>query len=227
MKLSELPTSEKPRERLIKYGANNLSNEDLLAIILRNGTKNINVKELSSEVLTKIKCIENLEDLSVNELTAIKGLGKVKAISILAAIELGKRVSSKTITERLKVNNTEQVHAFFASLIGSSKQEELLVILLDHKKRLINYQIMYRGTVDCTVASPKEIYNYAVKEKAAGLIIMHNHPSGIITPSKEDIELTNNLTLSGQVLGIALLDHLITNGEEYYSFYDAMVQNEG
>lgn len=226
MKLSDLPASEKPRERLIKYGASNLSNEDLLAIILRSGTKDNNVKILSSAILTKIKSIENLDELSINELTEIKGLGKVKAISLLAAIELGKRVASKTITDGVVINNTKITHEYFAQLIANNNQENLLVILLDNKKRLINYQIMYKGTIDTTLASPKEIYNYAIKEKASGLIIMHNHPSGIVTPSNEDRSLTNDLILSGKILGVTLLDHIITNGKDYFSFFNEMVADE-
>ena len=226
MKLESLPVSEKPRERLIRYGASNLSNEDLIAIILRCGTKNINVKALSSEVLTKIKNIEELDNLVIKELTAIKGIGKVKAISLMAALELGKRVTNKTITENLLVNNTLSAHRYFANLIANSKQEQVLVILLDNKKRLISYEIMYRGTISETVASVKEIYNYAVKANAAGIILMHNHPSGIVKPSEADKELTNNLILSGQILGIAFLDHIITNGKDYYSFFDEMSENE-
>ena len=226
MTIKELPTSEMPRERLIRYGADNLSNEDLLSIILRTGTKEKNVKMLSSEVLTKIKKMEELNQLGVNELTEIKGLGKVKAITILAAIELGKRVGNRTITDKLLINNGELVHNYFAPLIGNKSREELLVVLLDSKKRLINYQIMYKGTVNETFCSPKEIFHYAIKEKAAGIIVMHNHPSGDIKPSEEDAKMTNELITAGRVIGIHLLDHIITNGSEYYSFFDEMVKDE-
>lgn len=226
MKIKELPNDEKPRERLLKYGAPNLSNEDLLSIILRTGTTNTSVKELSNIILSKIKNIEDLNNITPNELLNIKGLGKVKIITLLAAIELGKRVSNKTIKDKLVINNTAIVHSYFANLISSSNQEELLVILLDNKKRLISYQIMYKGTSNNSSVSPKEIFNYAIKERADGLIIMHNHPSGLINPSEADKELTNNLILSGKVIGIPLLDHIITNGKEYYSFFDEMVKNE-
>jgi len=226
MTIKELPPSEKPRERLIKYGANNLSNEDLLAVLLRMGTRAKNVKELSSEVLFKIKKLENLNEISINEFTQIKGLGKVKAMSILAAIELGKRVNNKTIDERLLINQAPIVHEYFSPLIGSKTREEVLVILLDNKKRLLGYQIMYQGTSDETLCSPKEVFHYAIKEKASGIIMMHNHPSGDIRPSEEDINLTNNLINMGKVMGIHLIDHIITNGKHYYSFFDDEVKNE-
>ena len=226
MKIKNLPDSEKPRERLIKYGADNLSNEDLLSIILRTGTKEKNVKLLSQEVLTKIKNVEDLNNLSLNELTGIKGLGKVKAITIMAALELGKRVANKTIEERLLLNNVKVIHDYFANLISDKKHEELLIILLDRKKRLLSYQVMYRGTFDELAASPKEIFNYAIKEEASGIIVMHNHPSGDINPSEADINMTNNLITTGRIVGIHLLDHIITNGKEYYSFFDEMVKHE-
>src|SRR5574344_1944293 len=172
MTIKDLPNQEKPREHLLKYGASNLSNEDLLSILLRTGSKDNNVKIISNEILTKIKAIEDLDDLGINELTSIKGVGKVKAITLLAAIELGKRVSNKTINEGLVINNTNLVHSYFANIIASSKQEELLVILMDNKKRLISYQIMYKGTDNASLVSPKDIFNYAIKERASGIIIM-------------------------------------------------------
>lgn len=226
MILKDLPTSEKPRERLLKYGASYLSNEDLISIILRTGTKNQSVKVLSSKVLSKIKSISDLNDLSIAELTSINGLGKVKAITLLAAIELGKRVSNKEIEEGITLNNTDLVHSYFSLLIGSKIQEELLVILLDNKKRLINYKIMYKGTATSSLASPKEIYYYAIKENAAALIIMHNHPSGVILPSDDDYLFTKSLMQTGNLVGIPVLDHLITNGKEYYSFFKEMVHHE-
>lgn len=226
MTIKDLPNEERPRERLIKYGASNISNEDLISILIRTGTKNNNVKVVSNEILTRINHIEDMDNLSLGELTSINGLGKVKAITLLAAIELGKRVSNKTINEGLVINNTNLVHSYFANIIASSKQEELLVILMDNKKRLISYQIMYKGTDNASLVSPKDIFNYAIKERASGIIIMHNHPSGIINPSEDDKIITNNLITTGKVIGIPLLDHIITNGINYYSFFEEMVKNE-
>lgn len=220
MKIKDLPNLEKPRERLLKYGANNLTNEELISIILRAGTKNSNVKILSNEVLSKSKSINNLKDITIKELCSIKGIGKVKAVTLLAAIELGKRVYTKEIDDKLILNNSSLVHKYFSSLIGHQKQEEVLVILLDNKKRLITYKKMYKGTKSSSLASAKEIYNYAIKEDADAVILMHNHPSGILIPSDEDIKLTNNLINTGKIVGIPLIDHLITNGINYYSFFN-------
>ena len=226
MKLKELPKMEMPRERLIKYGAANLSNEDLISILIRTGSKDKNVKELSSEILSKIKEISSLNDLSLRELTHIKGVGTTKALTILAAIELGKRVCNASIEEKIILNNTELVNKYFAPLIAKEKQENLLVILLDNKNRLISYKIMFKGTSTYSLVSPKEIFNYAVKERADKLIIMHNHPSGIVEPSDADIELTNQINMSGKIIGIPLVDHIITSGNTYYSFYEELTKNE-
>lgn len=226
MKLKELPDEEKPRERIIKYGVSNVSNEDLISVLIGSGFKNVNVKELSFQILSKINNINNLDDLSIRELTSIKGIGLVKALNIIAAIELGKRVSIIKVPERVIINNTELVHKYFANIIAKEKQENLLVILLDNKKRLISYKNMFKGTDNSSIVSIKEILNYAIKERASAFVIMHNHPSGDVTPSDADIELTNSLIESGKLIGIYLVDHIITNGEYYYSFFKEKCLNE-
>lgn len=226
MKLKDLPKEERPREHLLKYGASNLSNEDLISILIRTGTKNKNVKELSSEILSKIKLFNNLDELSVRELTKINGLGESKALTIISAIELGRRVSIKTIPDRITLNKTDIVNKYFSNLITSSNQEELLVILLDNKTRLITYKIMYKGTSNESSISTREIYRYAIKEGASAIILMHNHPSGIVSPSDADIKVTKSIYNAGKIIGIPLVDHIITNGSEYYSFYNEMIKRE-
>ena len=222
MRLKELPKEEKPRERLIKYGVKNISNEDLISILINTGSKKRNVKELSIDILSKIKSINSLNDISIRELMEIDGVGISKALTIIAAIELGKRVSNLQIEDKLLLNNTNLVHKYFSSIIANMKQENLLVILLDNKKRLIAYQNMFKGSDTSSVVSIKEIFNFAIKERASAIIIMHNHPSGNTNPSNEDINLTNNLIMSGKIIGIPLIDHIITNGVDYYSFFNEM-----
>lgn len=223
MKLKDIPLEERPRERLIKVGVDNLSNEDLISIILNTGTKDTNVKELSLNVLKTIKSVNNLSDLSIKELTSINGIGKVKAIKLLAAIELGKRVSNINIKDNVLLNNSSIVHKYFSNLICNSKQEELLVILLNNRKRLIDYKIMFKGTDTSSVVGIKEILNYAIKQRACAIIIMHNHPSLNVEPSFADIELTNNLNDSCKIMGIPLLDHIITNGKNFYCFSEGKI----
>lgn len=220
MKLKELPVNELPRERLINNGAETLSNEELLSIILRTGTKNITVKDVSNNILSSVNSINELNDIELNELSKIKGVGLVKAVTIKASIELGKRVSNVEISNLMKLNNSEIVHKTFKSLFVGLKQEKLLAIYLDNKKRLINYKVITIGTKDQTMFHPRDIIYNAIKFNASGIIIMHNHPSLDITPSRADIEMTNNLIESCNIVGIPMLDHLITNTKNYYSFFE-------
>lgn len=219
MKLKELPVTELPRERLINNGVENLTNEELLSIILRTGTKNMNVKEVSNNILSSIKSINDLSNIDLYELSKIKGVGIVKAVSLKASIELGKRVTNIEINNLMKLNNADIIHDTFKSLFIGLKQEKLLAIYLDNKKRLINYKIITIGTKDQTMFHPRDIIYNAIKCNASGIIIMHNHPSLDITPSNADIEMTNILINSCNIVGIPLLDHLITNTKNYYSFF--------
>ena len=219
MKLKELPANELPRERLINCGVENLTNEELLSIILRTGTRNMNVKEVSNNILSSIESINDLSNIDLYELSKIKGVGIVKAVSLKASIELGKRVSNVEINNLMKLNNADIIHDTFKSLFIGLKQEKLLAIYLDNKKRLINYKVITIGTKDQTMFHPRDIIYNAIKCNASGVIIMHNHPSNDITPSNADIEMTNILVSSCNIVGIPLLDHLITNTKNYYSFF--------
>ena len=219
MKLKELPITELPRERLINVGENNLTNEELLSIILRTGTKDYNVKEVSTNILKSVDSINDLNNISLKELSNIKGVGLIKAITIKASIELGKRVSNTLIINNMKLNNSDMVHNTFKSLFIGLKQEKLLAIYLDNKKKLINYKFVSLGTKDQTLFHPRDIIYNAIKSNASGIIIIHNHPSLDITPSDADINMTNTLINACNIVGIPLLDHLITNTKEYYSFF--------
>ena len=219
MKLKELPLNELPRERLMNVGESNLTNEELLSIIIRTGTKKMNVKEVSMNILKSINNINDLSNITLTELSNIKGVGLVKAISIKASIELGKRVSNIEIKNNMKLNNSDIVHNSFKSLFIGLKQEKLLAIYLDNKKRLIDYKFISIGTKDQTLFHPRDIIYNAIKVNASGIIIIHNHPSLDIFPSKADINMTNILVNSCNIVGIPLLDHLITNTKDYYSFF--------
>lgn len=226
MKLKEIPKNERPREKLLRYGVNNLSNEDLISIILGTGTKNINVRELSINILNKIKSLNDLNSLSIKELTSIKGIGEVKAINLIASIELGKRVNNLIIENKILLNNSKIVNKYFSNLIVNSKQEELLVILVNRAKKMIDYKIMFKGTDSSSLVSIKEILNYAIVNRASGIIIMHNHPAGSLTPSSADNELTTRLADAAKLIDIPLLDHIITCGKSFYSYLDGEIINE-
>lgn len=224
MKVKEMPTSFQPRERMLKFGVENLSDVDLLSIILRSGTKDNNVKEVASNILSSIGGLNNFNDVGIRELSKIKGVGTVKALTLLASIELGLRVNSKEIEINMNLSNSESIHEAFKSLFINIHQEKVLGVFLDSKKRLISYKVLFIGTLDKSIVHPREIFNKAIKVHASSLAIIHNHPSNDILPSKEDIIITNKIKECGDLLGIPLLDHLITNGREYYSFYDKFYQ---
>jgi len=220
MLIKDLPECEKPRERMLEYGVENLSNVDLLSIILRNGVKDISVKEVAINILNNIESINDLSSLGVRELSNIKGVGPVKAITLLASIELGKRVSIKEAKANMSLSNKEKIHEVFKKFFINENQEKFLAIFLDNKKCLINYKILFIGTNNASIAHPREVFMEAIKANASAVVVMHNHPSGNVLPSEEDKNITEKLIQSGHMLGIPLLDHIITNGEEYYSFYD-------
>ena len=219
MKLKELPNAELPRERLISVGESNLTNEELISIVIRTGTKDLNVKDVSNNILKSINSINDLNNITINELSKIRGVGLVKAVTLKASIELGKRVSNIEIKNNMQLINSDIVHDVFKSLFIGLKQEKLLAIYLDNKKRLIEYKFISIGTKDHTLFHPRDVIYNAIKCNASGIIIIHNHPSLDINPSKADIEMTNVLIESCTIVGIPLLDHLITNSKDYYSFF--------
>ncbi len=219
--IRDIPDGEKPRERAIKFGTHSVANEDLIAIILRTGTKNNSVKDLSLEVIKKIKTIEDLKKLSLMDLISIKGLKEAKAITLLAAIELGKRVyNQETMIPKMKINSTSIAYNTFRSIIEYKDQEEFMAIYLDVKKRLIGYRVLFKGTLDYSIVHPREIFKEAYKMLASSIIIMHNHPSGEVSPSHEDIELTKQLKQVGVIMGIPIIDHIIIGKDKYFSFIE-------
>lgn len=225
MRIKDLPKQELPRERLMQYGVENLSNADLLSIILRTGIKDVSVKEIANNILKQVGDINNLNNIGIRELSNIRGVGNVKAITLLASIELGKRISSPEIAIKMKLNNVSLVHDTFKRYFMNIHQEKFMAIFLDTKKCLISYKVLFIGTLDSAIIHPRDIFNEAVKVGASSIIVIHNHPSGSLIPSKEDYQVTKQISESGKMMGIPLIDHIITNGEGYFSFYDETNKN--
>lgn len=215
--IKDLPDTEKPREKLKKYGVKNLSDEELIAIILRCGTKNMSVKDLA---ITIKKKHPKLNDLSYLELTKINGMGEVKAITLVAAIELGIRSTYNDDLEKINFNKASTIYDYFKNKISSLKQENLIAIFLDNKNKLISFKTIFIGTINMSISHPREIFKEAIKNSAVFLILVHNHPSGDPLPSKADINFTNQVYKTSKVIGIPLLDHIIIGNNKYYSFYD-------
>jgi len=221
LKFKDLPQEEKPRERLLLYGSNSLSTEELLMIILKTGTKKYSVKELANNLLTTIGGIENFKNLTINKLIEIEGIGKIKAIELLAIIELSKRITAPIKeTEILTCTNPTNIINYFNYLFKDKLQEEFYCIYLDNKKKYLDKLKLFVGSINLSIVHPREVFKHAYLLSASFIICIHNHPSGDATPSKEDIILTAKLKEISNLHGIPLVDHIIIGKNNYYSFYE-------
>lgn len=224
--IKKLNEEERPRERLIKYGVNNLSNEELIAIILKTGSKTCSSMTLARQLLSKLKNIKDLKYITINNLIKINGIGKVKAIELIASIELGKRVFYYEDNNKFIIlNNSTKVFEYFKDILMYEEQENFYAIYLDSQSRIISYKLLFKGTLNTSCVHPREIFKYAFLESAYSIIVIHNHPSGEVTPSISDIELTNALFDIGKLMNIPVVDHIIIGKTKYYSFYENMHKN--
>ena len=219
MKIKDLPKEERPRERLINYGVSNISNEELIAIILKTGTKDKSVKELASEVLVRIKSLKDLDTININSFKDITGLGYVKTIELMAAIELGKRIFYNRKELKTNYDNSDAIYLDNRYLFNGKKQEYFYCLYLDNRNNLIERKLLFMGTINRSIVHPREIFKEAYLTSASKIVCIHNHPSGDVTPSVEDIRLTKSLIEIGKIQGITLTDHLIVSDNDYYSFY--------
>lgn len=218
--IKELPIEERPRERLLKYGASCLSNAELIAIILKTGVCGSSVYDLSNEVLKSVSDLSDLSNISVSELTKINGIGNAKAVELVSAIELGKRVFFSGSKIREKFSNSSDVYLKNKDLFYLKRQEYFYCLYLDSKKELIERKLLFMGTINKSIVHPREIFKEAYRLSASSIICMHNHPSGDITPSRDDIILTNALVEIGRLQQIPIVDHMIFTDDNYYSFYE-------
>lgn len=216
-----IPESDKPRERLYQYGSENLSDEELISIILKTGTKGISVKEVSLKLLENVGDIRRLKDIGINTLMRINGIGRVKAIEIKAAIELGRRIYiENNKLSGVILNNSLKIYEYFKDLVGNKKQEYFYTVYVDTKGRYIDKKCLFVGTINNSIIHPREIFKEAYLLSANGIICIHNHPSGDPTPSKEDMMITRKIKEIAVIHGIRLVDHIIVGIDSYYSFYE-------
>ena len=221
MKIKDMPTTERPREKFLNNSIDNLSDVELLSIILKTGTKKNSVKDISCNILNDIKDIRNLKKLTYNDLIKYDGIGKVKAIEILTSLELGKRVYQEVNeTDIINCTNPSNIIKYFNYLFKDKKQEEFYVILLDNKKNYIKKMLLFKGTINMSIVHPREIFKEAYLSSASYLICLHNHPTGDATPSNEDVNLTNKIKEIGLIHSIPLIDHIIIGNNNYFSFYE-------
>lgn len=216
MKISQISPENRPLERLNKLGASALSDAELLAIILRTGTKNKNVIDLSNELLSKFN-LSKLSEYSTRELSQISGIGKTKSSQIQALMELSRRITQAK-TNTTKITDAKSVYDYMQPKIGHLKQEVFAVILLDSKNNIIKDEIIAKGTLNSTLIHPREVFKLAIKESANSIILVHNHPSGDPTPSEQDIAITKKLNEATNYTGIELEDHIIIGKNRWWSW---------
>lgn len=219
-KIKDLPIDERPREKLKEKGAQSLSNEELIAIILRCGNKEESVKDLAIRLVKNLNTFHDLNNITYMDLIKIKGIKEAKAVSLLASIELGRRLSSKNQTKKTKITNAEDIYELFRTQIIGLKQEKMFALFLNTKNEVIKQETIFIGTQNKSIAHPREIFNAAIKNSAMKLVLIHNHPSGDVTPSEEDIAFTENIKKGSTLLQIPLIDHLIVSETGFFSFYD-------
>ncbi|WP_326716839.1 RadC family protein [Vagococcus jeotgali] len=208
----------KPRERLVNLGADSLSNEELLAIILQSGYKSMPVLELSQQVLEECDGLYGLKNAHVEELVNIKGIGEAKAIQLKATVELGKRLAGISQKKFGNISSSLSLgHQLIEEMRGMT-QEHFVVLYLDVKYQIIRKETIFIGTLSQSIAHPREIFHLAVRLSAFRIILVHNHPSGDPTPSPQDLEFTKRMVDCGKLMGIDVLDHLVIGENTYVSF---------
>ena len=217
MLLKDFPKDERPRERFIKLGPQNLSNQELIAIILRTGTKAESVIQLAQRLIKEFEGLRMLKDATLEELTKIKGIGKAKAIQLLAAVELGRRINSLTNEERYAIRSPEDGANYVMDEMRFLNQEHFVCLYLNTKNQVIHKQTVFIGSLNASIVHPREVFREAFRRSAASIICLHNHPTGDPTPSREDIEVTRRLKECGRMIGIEILDHIIIGDKKYVS----------
>ena len=218
--IRDIPTSERPRERVLKFGVESLSNSELLSIVLRCGTREKSVKDLSLEIISMVGDISNFKDLTLNKLLSIKGIGYVKAIELISVVELSKRIYASNDKKLIKINSSKDVFCFYKDLFLDKKQELFYCLYLNNKNYVIERKLLFMGTINKSVVHPREVFKNAYLSSASGIICIHNHPSGDINPSIEDKRFTKALVDIGHVQNIPILDHIIIGEDNYFSFME-------
>lgn len=216
-----MPFDDRPREKLKKIGVSNLSDSELLAIILRTGTKGKSVLAVAHELLKKHENLAMLSSLSLSELKKNAGIGDDKAISLLAAFEIGRRMQSqsKWLFDK-KITTPKDVAEYFIPLLRDELKEKFIVVCLNSANKITRFEVISIGTLNSSVVHPREIFKFAIENSSASIILIHNHPSGNIEPSQEDIIITKKMVDAGTLLNITVLDHIIIAGNNFTSLVE-------
>ncbi len=218
--IAHWPTTERPRERLLSKGPDTLSDAHLLAILLRTGRRDSSAVQVAIELLNRLGGLSGLAACGIDELCAVPGIGPAKAAQLKAALALGRRSMAIPLSTGTRVSASSDLYKHFYPALRDLKHEIFKVILLDAKNHVIKENTVSEGSLTLSIVHPREVFALAIRESAAAVIFVHNHPSGDPTPSLEDRQLTDRLVAAGQLLGIRVLDHLILGDGRYISFAD-------
>jgi len=217
------PEDERPRERLLKFGADELSTAQLIAIILRSGSRQKSALELARELLTHFSSVKEIEGASLAEFSKIKGIGSAKLAQLKAAFELGRRLMSSEAEDgsgKPSFKTSRDVFDYYRPKFFGLKKERFLCAMLDTKNRIFKETIVSEGTLTSSLVHPREVFRNAIKEASASVLFLHNHPSGDTTPSRDDITITERLVETGKIVGIEVLDHIIISDSGYLSLFE-------
>ncbi|MCK1981868.1 MULTISPECIES: RadC family protein [Peribacillus] len=217
MLIRDYPKEERPRERFLQDGPQSLSNQELLALLLRTGSKEESVLQLSGRLINSFKGLRLLKEASVEELTVIKGIGEAKAIQILASVELGRRINKLNDQDRYVIRSPEDGANYCMEEMRFLSQEHFVCLYLNTKNQVLQKTTVFIGSLNASIVHPREVFKEAFKRSAASIICLHNHPSGDPSPSREDIEVTKRLVECGKIIGIEVLDHIIIGEHKYVS----------
>ena len=217
--VKDWPEDERPRERLMMHGPGTLSDAQLLAIIIRNGRAGRSAVDLGRELLERFGSLAGIEQAGIKEICAVPGIGRAKAAELKAAIELGRRHQKPNLAGASFCSSGD-VAAYYRPRMKDLKKEMFRCALLDTKNKIIREEIVSIGSLSASIVHPRDTFKAAVRESAAAVIFIHNHPSGDIKPSQEDILLTRRLVQAGEVIGIQVLDHIIIGDGDHFSFRD-------
>lgn len=220
MRINELADNQKPRERLLSHGASHLSHAELLAILINTGRKGSSSIDIANELLKSVDNLKELKMLSISDLNKIKGVGLYKALILKAAFELGERMHSGSVDDKIQISSPKDVADFMMGKMKHLTQEKFIALFLNSKNVIIKQKTIFVGTLNSSIVHPREIFSEAIKCASNAIIVLHNHPSGDVTPSNEDIKTTERLKKCGQVLGIDLLDHIIIGDHIYLSMVE-------
>jgi DNA repair protein RadC len=210
---------ERPRERLVKYGPSALADYELLAIILRTGTKESSVIEVARNLTSHYNSLNDLNEATISELKSIKGIGATKAIELLAVVEIGKRIVTPIKYENV-LTTPEQSYQYLKRNMQNLSQETLVCVFLNTRNEVIADKVLSIGTLDRTIIHPRDVLKWALKYSAYGIIISHNHPSGDSHPSDMDVKMTKLMIEASQTVGVVFVDHIIIGKNQYYSFVE-------